>query len=74
MWDVNTNTELMQFEEHARRVWSIDFSRVVSSHMCGWWQTTRAIEESTSQHSGEFSYAPPLLVHCAGSDASDQRG
>lgn len=28
LWDTNTNTELMQFEEHAKRVWSVDFSRV----------------------------------------------
>lgn len=28
LWDANTNSELAQFEEHAKRVWSIDFSQV----------------------------------------------
>ncbi|GFH08285.1 WD_REPEATS_REGION domain-containing protein [Haematococcus lacustris] len=28
LWDVNTSTELQQYEEHAKRVWSVDFSRV----------------------------------------------
>eukprot|EP00798_Chlamydomonas_sp_ICE-L_P018213 gene18213-24663_t len=28
LWDVNTNQELMQFCEHTKRVWSIDFCRV----------------------------------------------
>ncbi|GFR51342.1 hypothetical protein Agub_g13765 [Astrephomene gubernaculifera] len=27
LWDANTNSELMQFEEHRKRVWSIDFSQ-----------------------------------------------
>ncbi|GAX79000.1 hypothetical protein CEUSTIGMA_g6440.t1 [Chlamydomonas eustigma] len=27
LWDVHTNTELMQFEEHSKRVWSVDFSQ-----------------------------------------------
>jgi E3 ubiquitin-protein ligase RFWD2 len=27
LWDVNTNSEVMQFEEHAKRVWSVDFCR-----------------------------------------------
>ena len=28
VWDVHTNTELVRFEEHKRRVWSVDFSRM----------------------------------------------
>lgn len=28
LWDANTNTELLQLEEHAKRVWSVDFSRL----------------------------------------------
>lgn len=28
LWDANTNSELVQFEEHSKRVWSIDFSQV----------------------------------------------
>ncbi|GIL90651.1 hypothetical protein Vretimale_15730 [Volvox reticuliferus] len=27
LWDTHTNSELMQFEEHRRRVWSVDFSQ-----------------------------------------------
>lgn len=27
LWDANNNTELFQYEEHAKRVWSVDFSR-----------------------------------------------
>ena len=59
MWDVNTNTELMQFEEHARRVWSIDFSRVVSSHMLGPWQKKRNSLGIDFKHSGEYDDRPP---------------
>ena len=28
LWDVNQQTETMTFEEHAKRVWSVDFSHV----------------------------------------------
>ncbi len=28
LWDAHTHTELMQFREHAKRVWSVDFSRM----------------------------------------------
>ena len=59
VWDVNTNTELMQFEEHARRVWSIDFSRVVSSHMLGPWQKKRNSLGIDFKHSGEYDDRPP---------------
>ncbi|GLI64451.1 hypothetical protein VaNZ11_007723 [Volvox africanus] len=27
LWDTHANSELMQFEEHRRRVWSVDFSQ-----------------------------------------------
>ncbi len=28
LWDVSQQTETMTFEEHAKRVWSVDFSHV----------------------------------------------
>lgn len=28
LWDVSQQTETMAFEEHAKRVWSVDFSHV----------------------------------------------
>eukprot|EP00775_Hariotina_reticulata_P006474 gene6474-6702_t len=28
LWDANTGGELMQFEEHAKRAWAVDFSRL----------------------------------------------
>ena len=28
MWDTAVNTETMVFEEHAKRVWSVDYSQV----------------------------------------------
>jgi WD40 repeat protein len=28
LWDANANMELMQYEEHAKRVWAVDFSRL----------------------------------------------
>lgn len=33
LWDVNTNAEVMQFEEHAKRVWSVNFSQVDPSRL-----------------------------------------
>ena len=30
LWDVGQQTETMTFEEHAKRVWSVDFSHVSS--------------------------------------------
>ena len=31
MWDTAVNTETMVFEEHAKRVWSVDYSQVSPS-------------------------------------------
>ncbi|KAF5833547.1 hypothetical protein DUNSADRAFT_10078 [Dunaliella salina] len=28
LWDVNANSEIMQFEEHSKRVWSVDYSSI----------------------------------------------
>jgi protein suppressor of PHYA-105 1 len=28
LWDAHSGAEVMQFEEHAKRVWSVDFSKV----------------------------------------------
>lgn len=28
LWDANTGSDLVQFEEHAKRAWAVDFSRV----------------------------------------------
>ncbi len=33
LWDVSQQAETMTFEEHAKRVWSVDFSQV--SYSCG---------------------------------------
>lgn len=33
LWDANTHSELVQYEEHAKRVWSIDFSPVDPSRL-----------------------------------------
>jgi len=32
LWDVSQQAETMTFEEHAKRVWSVDFSQV--SYSC----------------------------------------
>lgn len=31
LWDVSQHTETMTFDEHAKRVWSVDFSQVCAS-------------------------------------------
>eukprot|EP00877_Chromochloris_zofingiensis_P000663 jgi/Chrzof1/10598/Cz05g04250.t1 len=33
LWDANTNQELAQFEEHAKRAWSVDFSALDPSRL-----------------------------------------
>ena len=34
LWDVSQQTETMAFEEHAKRVWSVDFSHVSLNLLC----------------------------------------
>lgn len=45
LWDAGSGTELAHFDEHARRVWSVDFSRTEPTRFLsgsddgtgGWW-------------------------------------
>jgi protein suppressor of PHYA-105 1 len=34
LWDVHSGAEVMQFEEHCKRVWSVDFSKVGAPRGC----------------------------------------
>ncbi len=50
LWDINTNTEIMQFEEHGKRVWSVDFSKVGSGKLSLPWCSPTCCLQLQAQH------------------------
>ncbi len=53
LWDTSSGTELQHFDEHARRVWSVDFSRA---------DPTRFLSGSDDGTGGSFVMVPVALL------------
>ena len=74
LWDVGQQTETMTFEEHAKRVWSVDFSHVSFEIKCNVIEAivslrqciqSQGSSESAKELPSRCCLCPPLLQPAA---------